>query len=58
MFALTPHQVKLMYDSASMKSVKWKVIETLGTELKRLSKPVRYDISILLNTRKVSEQND
>ena len=57
-FALTPHQVKLMYDSASMKSVKWKVIETLGTELKRLSKPVRYDISILLNTRKVSEQND
>ena len=49
-FALSPHQVRLMYDSASRKSVKWHVIETLGIELERLSKPVRYDITKLLNT--------
>tara|TARA_R110002020_G_scaffold80953_1_gene201525 strand:- start:716 stop:1213 length:498 start_codon:yes stop_codon:yes gene_type:complete len=49
-FALSPEQVKVMYDSASRKSVKWNVIETLGKELERLSKPVRYDLSKLLNT--------
>ena len=57
-FAVTPSQMQLLYDNAKRKSVKWKVIETLGIELPRLSKPVRYDLSILLNTMKGSEQND
>ena len=49
-FALTPQQMSVLYDNATRKSVKWDVIEKLGIELKRLSKPVRYDISILLNS--------
>jgi len=49
-FALTPAQVSMMYDNAERKSVKWQVIETLGIELERLPKPVRYDITKLLNT--------
>jgi len=57
-FALTPDQMKLMYDSASRKSVKWSVIETLGIELPRLPKPVRYDLSILLNTMRTIQNDD
>jgi len=57
-FALRPDQMALIYDDAKRKSVKWNVIETLGTELKRLSKPVRYDLSILLNRKKVVGKND
>ena len=57
-FAITPDQMKLLYDNATRKSVKWEVIEKLGIELKRLSKPVRYDLSILLNTDKVGIEND
>ena len=49
-YALTPSQVSTMYDNATRKSVKWDVIETLGIELDRLSKPVRYDLSKVLNT--------
>ena len=50
MFALSPIQVSTMYKSATKKSVKWEVIEKLGIELERLPKPVRYDLSKLLNT--------
>ena len=50
--------MKLMYDSASRKSVKWSVIETLGIELPRLPKPVRYDLSILLNTMRAVKDDD
>ena len=51
-FALTPSQMNMIYDNAERKSIKWEVIETLGIELPRLSKPVRYDLSILLNRMK------
>jgi hypothetical protein len=40
-----------MYKSATKKSVKWDVIEKLGIELDRLPKPVRYDLSKVLNTK-------
>ena len=49
-YALTPYQLDAIYCDATKKSVKWDVIETLGIELPRLSKPVRYDLSKLLNT--------
>ena len=57
-FALTPSQMHMVYDNADRKSVKWNVIETLGIELPRLSKPVRYDLSILLNTMKRVQSDD
>mgnify|MGYP003138603716 CR=1 FL=1 len=57
-FAITPYQMNKLYDNAKRKSVKWHVIETLGIELKRLSKPVRYDLSKLLNRKKGSVKND
>ena len=57
-FAVTPHQMQLLYDRANRKSVKWSVIETLGIELPRLSKPVRYDLSILLNRKRAVRNND
>ena len=50
MFALSPIEVSKMYKDATRKSVKWQVIEELGIELDRLPKPVRYDLSKLLNT--------
>ena len=49
-YALTPHQLDAIYCDATRKSVKWNVIQTLGIELPRLPKPVRYDLSKLLNT--------
>ena len=58
MFALTPYQLDAIYCDATRKSVKWDVIETLGIELPRLSKPVRYDLTELLNRIKGCEQND
>tara|TARA_R100001463_G_scaffold55806_3_gene107580 strand:+ start:5864 stop:6382 length:519 start_codon:yes stop_codon:yes gene_type:complete len=57
-FALTPYQLDAIYCDATRKSVKWGVIETMGIELPRLSKPVRYDLTELLNRNKGSEQND
>jgi penicillin-binding protein-related factor A (putative recombinase) len=57
-FALTPYELDMIYCHANKKSVKWEIIETIGTELPRLSKPVRYDLTELLNTNKDSEEND
>ena len=57
-FALTPYQLDAIYCDATKKSVKWDVIETIGIELPRLSKPVRYDLTELLNRIKDCEQND
>ena len=59
-FAFSPNQIKSFYDGigtasgqsgSKQKSVKWSVIEERGLELERLSTPVRYDLSILLNSR-------
>ena len=57
-FAVTPYQLDAIYCDATRKSVKWDVIEKLGVELPRLSKPVRYDLTELLNRIKGCEQND
>ena len=51
-YALSPNQVDKLYkERGKSKSVKWKTIEDMGIELERLAKPVRYNISILLNSR-------
>ena len=50
-YALSPIQVSTMYKSSTKKSVKWEVIEKIGIELDRLPKPVRYDLSKVLNTK-------
>ena len=55
---MTPYQLDAIYCDATRKSVKWDVIEKLGVELPRLSKPVRYDLTELLNRIKGCEQND
>jgi len=49
-FALSPNQVSNFY-KGKQKSIKWDIIEEKGIELERLSSPVRYNLSILLNSR-------